>query len=88
MVSAHHLYVRVVVEVSQDTLPSPLPIGSLSQYYYSCCTDSTLQGNIMALGPYRCCQAEDQALNSGKFRPRFNGTRSALPALLEYRIRL
>ena len=25
-------------QVSQDTLPSPLPIGSLSQYYYSYCT--------------------------------------------------
>ena len=24
--------------LSQDTLPSPLPIGSLSQYYYSHCT--------------------------------------------------
>ena len=24
--------------MSQDTLPSPLPIGSLSQYYYSHCT--------------------------------------------------
>ena len=24
--------------MSQDTLPSPLPIGSLSQYYYTHCT--------------------------------------------------
>ena len=30
--------------LSQDTLPSPLPIGSLSQYYYSHCTTSDVYG--------------------------------------------
>ena len=32
--------VLILGYLSQDTLPSPLPIGSLSQYYYTYCTTS------------------------------------------------
>ena len=41
---ASHDAVAPRAPLSQDTLPSPLPIGSLTKYYYSYCTTSDVYG--------------------------------------------
>ena len=46
----------VVDVVSQDTLPSPLPIGCLTKYYYSYCTTSDVYGTPVSTSDYRIFQ--------------------------------
>ena len=44
--------IRVYSSLSQDTLPSPFLIGSLSQYYYSHCTTSDVYATPGATSSY------------------------------------